>query len=115
VKRESITPFFSRWCFIATVQACEAVAILGTAFVAATAARYRNDLAGPDYLTCAGIALILAVVVQRVFQSINLYQFGLITNNIKSALMAMGAWSVATFFRLSAAMYCSCLFLGSSE
>ena len=92
----TIAPFISRWCYVAIIQTCEAVAIFGSAFAALASARYRNEFAGPGGWTCAGVAVILAVVVQRVFQSIDLYRFELITRNIKSALVAMGAWSVAT-------------------
>jgi Undecaprenyl-phosphate glucose phosphotransferase len=87
-------PPISRWRFEATLQACEAAAIVGSAFAGFSVARLSNE-PGPSGGDCLEVAVLVTVVVHFVFQAMDLYQFHLISRAVKSLTLSLLGWAVA--------------------
>ena len=86
---------FSRWRFVAMLQASEMIAIGTAAVIALAVARHQNALPAPTNRECLGFIILIVVVVQCVLHSLDLYRFDTISQPIRSVTMAVFAWSIA--------------------
>jgi Undecaprenyl-phosphate glucose phosphotransferase len=89
------TPAISPWLFLASLQVCDTIVVISSAFTALAVAKYWNSSEGPSSWACLQLALVVVVGVQFVFHSMKIYRIELLYQNINSLALPMIAWSIA--------------------